>query len=120
MQFGLVNRFVPGATPKYPDSGLIANKRVFPVTGSLRGLIQAISSPMVVTFQPSNPFGGIIIEKFVLPQADGNAAAMWYFLPSGDVAPKINMCSASQPCSRPILDAIRNAKHFLPNRALPP
>jgi hypothetical protein len=30
------------------------------------------------------------------------------------------MCSAIQPASRPITDAIRSAKHFLPSRALPP
>ncbi len=30
------------------------------------------------------------------------------------------MCSASQPSSRAITDAIRNARHFLPSRALPP
>jgi hypothetical protein len=42
---------------------------------SLPGLIQAMSSPTVVTFQPSSPFGGISIAKLVLPQADGKAAA---------------------------------------------
>ena len=30
------------------------------------------------------------------------------------------MCSASQPSSRPITEAIRRAKHFLPSSALPP
>ena len=30
------------------------------------------------------------------------------------------MCSASQPSSRAITDAIRSAKHFLPSSALPP
>jgi hypothetical protein len=30
------------------------------------------------------------------------------------------MCSASQPSSRAITEAIRNAKHFLPSSALPP
>ncbi len=30
------------------------------------------------------------------------------------------MCSASQPSSRAITEAIRRAKHFLPSRALPP
>ena len=72
-QLGLVNSEVPGATPKAPASGLIAYSRP-----SLPGLIQAMSSPMVVIFQPLslNTFGGISIARLVLPQALGNAAAM--------------------------------------------
>src|SRR5580704_1007492 len=70
MAFGLVFSDVPGATPKNPASGLIARKR--PLAS---GLIQAMSSPTVQTFQPSNPLGGIIMEKLVFPQALGNAAA---------------------------------------------
>src|SRR5215510_3105886 len=68
--FGFVFADVPGATPKKPASGLIACKR--PLAS---GLIQAMSSPTVQTFQPSNPAGGISIAKFVLPQALGKAAA---------------------------------------------
>src|SRR5438132_6594436 len=67
--FGFVFTEVPGATPKKPASGLIARKEPF-----ASGLIQAMSSPTVKTFQPSKPFGGISIAKFVLPQALGNAA----------------------------------------------
>ncbi len=66
----LVFSLVPGATPKQPYSGLIAYSRP-----SACGLIHAMSSPIVVTFQPSKPAGGISIAKLVLPQADGNAAA---------------------------------------------
>src|SRR5437667_1713762 len=69
MALGLVLTEVPGATPKNPASGLIARRR--PLAS---GLIQAMSSPTVQTFQPSNPAGGISIAKFVLPQALGNAA----------------------------------------------
>src|ERR1041385_2391478 len=69
MAFGFVLSEVPGATPKNPASGLIARKQPF-----ASGLIQAMSSPTVQTFQPSKPFGGISIAKFVLPQALGNAA----------------------------------------------
>src|SRR5437762_1563223 len=46
--FGFVLTEVPGATPKNPDSGLIACRRPF-----ASGLIEAISSPTVQTFQPS-------------------------------------------------------------------
>ena len=56
-----------------------------------------MSSPMVVTFQPFKPSGGISIAKLVLPQALGKAAATWCFLPAGEVTPRISMCSASQP-----------------------
>src|SRR6266481_1161937 len=69
MAFGFVFTDVPGATPKKPASGLIACKRPWAF-----GLIQAMSSPTVQTFQPSNPAGGINMAKFVLPQALGNAA----------------------------------------------
>src|SRR5579862_3245029 len=64
MAFGFVLRDVPGATPKNPASGLIARRR--PLAS---GLIQAISSPTVHTFQPSNPLGGISMAVLVLPQA---------------------------------------------------
>ena len=67
--FGFVFHDVPGATPKKPASGLIARRRP-----SASGLSQAMSSPTVQTFHPSNPAGGISMAKFVLPQAEGNAA----------------------------------------------
>src|SRR5579863_8329851 len=70
MAFGFVFTDVPGATPKNPASGLIARRCPFS-----SGLIQAMSSPTVHTFQPSNPLGGTSIEKFVLPHALGNAPA---------------------------------------------
>jgi hypothetical protein len=46
-------------------------------------LIQAMSSPMVVTFQPLNASGGISIARLVLPQADGKRGAMYVFLARG-------------------------------------
>ena len=73
---------------------------------------------MVSTFQPG--IDGTIIAKFVLPHAEGNAAAMYLTCPSGFVNFKINMCSANQSLSRPMTEAIRNAKHFFPNKAFPP
>src|SRR2546422_1881765 len=66
---GFVLADVPGATPKNPASGLMARNRPF-----ASGLIQAMSSPTVQTFQPSKPVGGISMAKFVLPQALGKAA----------------------------------------------
>jgi hypothetical protein len=51
MALKLVFSLVPGATPKKPASGLIAYRRP-----SLPGLIQAMSSPTVVTFQPPKDF----------------------------------------------------------------
>ncbi len=69
MHLGFVSQPVPGATPKNPASGLIARR-----VPSFDGLIHAMSSPMVVTFQPLNAGGGISIAKFVLPHALGNAA----------------------------------------------
>src|SRR3954471_23854135 len=70
--FGLVLLPVPGATPKNPASGLIARSRPFS-----SGLIHAMSSPTVQTFQPCfwKCGGGTSIAKFVLPHALGNAAA---------------------------------------------
>src|SRR5271166_5371986 len=70
MALGLVLLLVPGATPKNPASGLMA--RNWPYAS---GLIQAMSSPTVVTFQPLKAGGGTIMAKLVLPHAEGNAAA---------------------------------------------
>src|SRR5208283_744066 len=89
--FGLDSSFVPGATPKNPASGLIARNR--PCSSFL---IHAMSSPTVVTFQPSSSLGGASMVRFVLPQALGNAAAKEVFSPVGEGMPMI-ICSASQP-----------------------
>src|SRR5262249_8347997 len=67
--FALVFQPVPSATPKKPYSGFSAYSRP-----SSPNHIQAMSSPSVSTFQPGTV--GSSIARFVLPQADGNAAAM--------------------------------------------
>ncbi len=67
---GLVSMPVPGATPKNPASGLIA--RSVP-SGPRRS--HAMSSPMVSTFHPGTV--GWSIARFVLPHAEGKAAARW-------------------------------------------
>ena len=77
-----------------------------------------MSSPTVSTFQPGSV--GISMAMLVLPQADGNAAATYFFSPSGGVTPRMSMCSAIQPSSRAMVEAMRSAKHFLPSSALPP
>ncbi len=60
---------VPGATPKMPNSGLMAWRRP-----SSPNFIQAMSSPMVSTDQPG--MVGTSMARLVLPHAEGNAAAM--------------------------------------------
>src|SRR6516162_11335737 len=65
---------VPGATPKKPASGLIAYS-----LPSAPNRIQAMSSPMVSTFQSG--MLGCSIARLVLPHADGKAAAMYFALP---------------------------------------
>ena len=70
MAVGFVFTLVPGATPKNPASGLMARKRP-----RVSGLIHAMSSPTVHTFQPCMDLGGISMAKLVLPQAEGKAAA---------------------------------------------
>src|SRR3954468_12331433 len=77
-----------------------------------------MSSPTVSAFQPG--IVGLSMAKLVLPHADGNAAAMYFDSPEGFVSFRISMCSANQPSSRAMTEAILNAKHFLPNNALPP
>ncbi len=77
-----------------------------------------MSSPTVSAVQPGSV--GISIARFVLPDAEGKAPVTYFVLPSGDVSLRISMCSAIQPSSRAMADAIRSAKHFLPSRALPP
>src|SRR3954454_2615269 len=111
--FGFVLAAVFGATPKNPYSGLTAYSRP-----SSPNFIHAMSSPIVSTVQFSSV--GTSIARLVLPHALGNAPATYLTSPSGDVSLRISMCSASQPSSRAITDAIRSAKHFLPRSALPP
>ena len=111
--FGLVSAPVPGATPKKPASGLTAYSRP-----SSPNFIHAMSSPIVSTFQSGSV--GISIARFVLPQALGNAPVMYFTSPSGEVSLRISMCSAIQPSSWAMTEAIRSAKHFLPSSALPP
>ncbi len=113
MAFALVSMLVPGATPKNPASGLIAYRRP-----SAPNRIHAMSSPTVSTFQPGTV--GSSIARLVLPHAEGKAAVRYLVSPSGAVSLRMSMCSASQPSSRAIAEAIRSAKHFLPNRAFPP
>ena len=98
----LVRIPVPGATPKNPASGLIAYSRP-----SAPNRIQAMSSPIVSTVHPG--IVGSSMARFVLPHADGNAAAMNRASPDGGVILTISMCSASQPSSRAITEAIRSA-----------
>jgi hypothetical protein len=69
----LVSQPVPGATPKKPASGLMAYRRP-----SAPGFIQQMSSPMVSAFQPG--MVGTSMARLVLPQALGNAAAMYLLL----------------------------------------
>ena len=77
-----------------------------------------MSSPIVSTFQSS--IAGTSIARLVLPHALGNAPVTYLTSPSGEVSLRISMCSAIQPSSRAITEAIRSAKHFLPSSALPP
>ena len=113
---GLVSYEVPGRDAEVAGLGI---DRVQVAVRA--GLIHAMSSPTVVTFQPSKPRGGISIAKLVLPQALGKRRGdVASSRPSGDLTPRISMCSASQPSSRPMTEAMRSAKHFLPSSALPP
>ena len=66
-----------------------------------------MSSPTVSTRQPGSV--GTSMARLVLPQADGKAPATNLLRPSGAVTLMIIMCSASQPSSRAIADAIRSA-----------
>lgn len=62
---------------------------------------------MVSTVQPE--MVGSSMARLVLPQADGKAAATYLASPRGGVSLRISMCSASQPSSRAITEAIRRA-----------
>ncbi|MNI72856.1 hypothetical protein D3C73_1288220 [compost metagenome] len=98
----LVLRLVPGATPKKPASGFTAYRRP-----SSPKRIQAMSSPTVSAFQPSS--AGCSMARLVLPQALGKAAATYLDTPSGLVSLRISICSASQPSSRAMIEAMRKA-----------
>mmetsp|Transcript_18888 Transcript_18888/g.72007 ORF Transcript_18888/g.72007 Transcript_18888/m.72007 type:complete len:251 (+) Transcript_18888:957-1709(+) len=113
MALGLVLAEVPGATPKKPDSGLVAQRRP-----SGPGRSQAMSSPTHSTFQPGR--SGESMARLVLPQADGKQPAMCLTSPSGLVRRRMSMCSAIQPSLRACTLAMRRAWHFLPRMAFPP
>ena len=89
-----------GARRDAEEAGLGVDRAQPPVRAGAAGRIQAMSSPIVSAVQPGSV--GVIIARFVLPHADGNAAARWNRRPSGDVSRSSSMCSASQPSSRPI------------------
>ena len=88
---------------KKPASGFIAHS-----LPSGPKCIQQMSSPTVVTLN-SSPSEGTIIARLVLLHADGNAAAMYVVSPRLSSMPRISMCSASQPSSRPMVLAMRSA-----------
>ena len=67
---GFVLWLVPGATPKKPASGLMAQRRP-----SAPGRSHAMSSPIVRASQPGIDEGGTSIARLVFPHADGNAPA---------------------------------------------
>ena len=107
---------VPGATPKKPASGLMARRR-----------------PLRVRLDP----GDVVADGPDLPAFESAAAeSAWRSWscrrrwetrrrrrssrPCGFSTPRISMCSAIQPSSRAMLEAMRSAKHFLPSSALPP
>lgn len=105
MALALVCSPVPGATPKKPASGLIAYS-----LPSSPNRIHAMSSPIVSTVQPE--MVGSSIARLVLPQAEGKAAARYLGAsasPRGGVSLRISMCSASQPSSRAMTEAMRSA-----------
>ena len=66
-----------------------------------------MSSPIVSTFQPGSV--GTSMARFVLPQAEGKAPPRYFTRPSGAVTLMMSMCSASQPSSRAMADAMRRA-----------
>ena len=66
-----------------------------------------MSSPMASTVQPG--MVGLSIARLVLPHALGKAAATYLVTPCGEVSLRISMCSASQPSSRAMTEAMRSA-----------
>ena len=43
-----------------------------------------------------------------------------FIFPSGEVSPRMSICSAIHPSCLAIQEAMRNAKHFFPKSAFPP
>ena len=94
---------VPGATPKNPASGLIAYSRP---SGPNR--IQAMSSPIVSTVQPGM-VGLPAWPGWSCRTRTGTPPRRTAASPPGGVILRMSMCSASQPSSRAITEAIRSA-----------
>ncbi len=116
MALGLVFSEVPGATPKKPASGLMA--RNWPVGVGLDPGDVVAHGP----YLPAVESGGRDQHGEVGLAAgarEGGGDIGLLALP-GLSTPTMSICSAIQPSSRAMLEAMRRAKHFLPSRALPP
>jgi len=111
MALALVSMFVPGRDPEESRLGVDGVERP-----SGPGFIQQMSSP---TVRPSNQEEWAQHREVVLRTRSERARHVTR-LTRGLVSFKMSMCSASQPSSRPSTEAMRNAKHFFPSRALPP
>lgn len=51
------------------------------------------------------------MARLVLPQAEGNAAQMYFLSPVGAVIPTMSMCSASQPSLLAIVEPVKTKNH---------
>ena len=113
--FGLVFIDVPGATPKKPASGLMARKLARRVR---------LNPCNVVADRPDLPAfkscGRNQHGEVRLAAGAGESRGHVCLFTFRTSAPRISMCSAIQPSSRAMVEAMRSAKHFLPSSALPP
>ena len=88
--------------------------------------------PVVATLVPSDAtavgsefgravdFRGRAIAIGAPSYGAASAEGAVYLFEASGFAPRMSMCSASQPSLRAIVEAMRSAKHFLPSNALPP
>ena len=107
---------VPGATPKNPASGLMARR--LPVRVGLDPGDVVADGPDLPAFEIRRAESSW--RSWSCRRRWGRRRRRRSSRPAGSSTPRMSMCSAIQPSSRAMLEAMRSAKHFLPSRALPP
>ena len=92
----------------FVGAGSNAEEAVFGVDSPKSAVADRVSSKRYHhrRSKPCSPYrgstsGGMSIARLVLPQAEGNAAAMYLTSPSGLSTPRMSICSAIQPSFLP-------------------
>ena len=113
MQLGVGQRVRAGATPKVAGLG-IDGVHLAVSMGLDPGNVVANGGDLPAS--KNRPQAAPASKVGLAAGAGKTASHWWYFACPGVGAPRISMCSASQPWSRPMVENAQG-EHFLPSRA---